>query len=134
MTPLDALPIWIVLPVAIFLVVGSTLTLLGAVGLFHLKKFYDRVHVATLGTSWGAAAILLSSILAYSWVQGRVITHEFVIGAFVMITTPVTYMLLCRAALNRDQFEGSKDVPPLPAPEAPPLSEPEKSADEQRDS
>ncbi|MDT8854224.1 monovalent cation/H(+) antiporter subunit G [Paracoccaceae bacterium Fryx2] len=112
MTALDGLPLWLALLVAAFLVIGSTLTFLGALGLLRLKSFYDRLHAPTLGTSWGTAGILLASMLVYSWMQDRTILHELVIGSFVMITTPVTLMLLGRAALHRDRAEGSADVPP----------------------
>lgn len=116
MTPIDTLPIWLALPVALLLVIGSTLTFLGALGLVQLKSFYDRIHAPTLGTSWGTAGILLGSMLAYSWVQDRTILHELVIGTFVMITTPVTLMLLGGAALHRDRVEGGTEVPPRREP------------------
>lgn len=106
MTALQDLPAWLMLPVAALLILGSTLTLLGAFGLLHLKSFYDRIHAPTLGTSWGTAAILLASILAWSWLQDRVFVHELVIGICVMVTTPVTLMFLGRAALHRDRTEG----------------------------
>ena len=112
MTPLDSLPLWLAAPVAALLVIGSTLTLLGAFGLLQLQSFYDRIHAPTLGTSWGAAAILLASILAYSWVQERLVVHEIVVGICVMVTTPVTTMLIGRAALHRARKEGTKGVPP----------------------
>lgn len=112
MTPLDSLPLWLAAPVAALLVIGSTLTLLGAFGLLQLQSFYDRIHAPTLGTSWGTAAILLASILAYSWVQERLVVHEIVVGICVMVTTPVTTMLIGRAALHRDRKEGTKGVPP----------------------
>jgi multicomponent K+:H+ antiporter subunit G len=111
MTPLDTMPLWLVVPVAVLLVLGSSLTLLGTFGLLHLKSFYDRIHAPTLGTSWGAAAILLASMASYSWVQERWIVHELVVGVFVMLTTPVTLMLLGRAALHRDRAEALGDVP-----------------------
>jgi multicomponent K+:H+ antiporter subunit G len=111
MTPLDDLPLWLAVPVMFFLIIGSTLTMLGAFGLLHLRSFYDRIHAPTLGTSWGTAAILLASILAYSWTESRLAHHEVVIGIFVMVTTPVTLMLLGRAALLRDRDEGRPDIP-----------------------
>ena len=111
MTALDALPLWIALPVAVLLVIGSTLTLLGAFGLLHLRSFYDRIHAPTLGTSWGTAGILLASLLSWSWVQDRVFLHELVIGICVMATTPVTLMFLGRAALHRDRAERNREVP-----------------------
>jgi multicomponent K+:H+ antiporter subunit G len=35
------------------------------------------------------------------------------IGVFLTLTTPITLMLLVRAALYRDREEGSQDVPQL---------------------
>lgn len=109
MTGLDGLPLWIALPVAALVVLGSTLTLLGAIGLVQLRSFFDRLHAPTLGTSWGAAGIILASMLASSWIEGRAVLHEVVIGVFVMITTPVTLMMLGRAALHRDRAEKPVD-------------------------
>ncbi|MDD9709483.1 monovalent cation/H(+) antiporter subunit G [Seohaeicola sp. SP36] len=111
MTALDDLPAWLMLIVAFFLVLGSSLTLLGTFGLLHLKSFYDRIHAPTLGTSWGAAAILLASLLAWSWIQDRVFLHEIVIGICIMLTTPVTLMFLGRSALQRDRAAGQLQAP-----------------------
>ncbi|NPD14175.1 cation:proton antiporter [Xinfangfangia sp. D13-10-4-6] len=118
MSYLDTLPPWIAIPVAFFLILGSTLTLLGAFGLARLRDFYDRLHAPTLGTSWGAAGILLASMILMSWNESepgwsglRPVLHELVIGIFLMITTPVTLMLLGRAALHRDRIEGTPGIP-----------------------
>jgi len=113
MNSLDTLPAWLSLPVALLLVLGSTLTLMGTFGLLHLRNFYDRIHAPTLGTSWGTAAILLGSLLSWSWVQDRVFVHELVIGICVMVTTPVTLMFLGRAALHRDRVAENPQVPKL---------------------
>lgn len=115
MTALDTLPPWLAVIVALLLVIGGSLTLMGALGLVRLRSFYERIHAPTLGTSWGTAAILLASLLSYSWLQDRAVLHEVVIGLFVMITTPVTLMLLGAAALKRDRAAGNTEVPP-PAP------------------
>lgn len=112
MTSFEALPMWVAIPVALLLVIGSSLTFLGTLGLVRLHSFYDRIYAPTLGTSWGTAGILLAGLLAFSWGQDRVIVHELVIGIFVMITTPVTLMLLGRAALHRDRKDGTPGVPP----------------------
>ena len=37
--------------------------------------------------------------------------YEVLIGVFMTLTTPITYMLLVRAALHRDRSEG-QDRPP----------------------
>ena len=44
--------------------------------------------------------------------QSRPVLHEVLIAVFVTVTTPVTLMLLARAALYRDRSEGSTEVPP----------------------
>lgn len=111
MTGFETLSLWVALPVAGLLVLGSTLTLLGTVGLVQLKSFYDRLHAPTLGTSWGAAGVLLASMLLFSALDGRAALHELVIGIFLLVTTPVTLMLLGRAALHRDRAEKLPGVP-----------------------
>lgn len=129
MSALYSLPPWLMALVVLFLVLGSTLTLLGAFGLFHLKSFYDRIHAPTLGTSWGTAAILLASLITWSWVQDRVFVHELVIGICVMVTTPVTLMFLGRAALHRDRAEGLRTVPGAGSNNDPAQKPPESRAD-----
>jgi multicomponent K+:H+ antiporter subunit G len=103
MTHLDAVPLWAAIPAALLLVVGAGLTLLGTLGLVRLPTFYERIHAPTLGTSWGAAGILLASVIVFSAAEGRPVLHELLIGPFVTVTTPVTLMLLARAALYRDR-------------------------------
>ena len=111
MSHLETLPMWAAIVIAIFLLVGSGLTLLGTIGLAYLRSFYDRLHAPTLGTSWGAAGIIVASMLMFSVTGDRAILHEFLIGAFVMITTPVTLLLLGRAAIHRDRVEQSANLP-----------------------
>lgn len=109
------LPAWVALLVAFFLVFGSGLTLLGAIGLVRFQSFYERVHAPTLGTTWGAGAILIASIICFSVLQSRPVLHEVLITIFVVGTTPVTLMLLARAALYRDRTEGTPGVPQFEA-------------------
>ncbi len=111
------LPLWAALPVAVLLLMGSGLTLIGTIGLVRLRSFYGRVHAPTLGTTLGIGCILLASILYFSVLQTRLVLHEILIAVFMIVTTPVTLMLLTRAALYRDQREGSAEVPPEPQPE-----------------
>lgn len=107
MTHLDNIPPAVAIAVAVLVAIGSVLTLLGAIGLVRLPSFYERLHAPTLGTSWGAAGILLGSMLMFSAVGGRWVFHEVFIGILIMVTTPVTLMVLGRAALHRDRAEGT---------------------------
>lgn len=104
-------PLWAALLIAFLVVGGAFLTLMGAIGLVRLTSFYERIHAPTLGTSFGALGILTASAMLSSIGEGRFIAHEVLIFVFISVTTPVTLMLLARAALYRDRVEGSPEVP-----------------------
>ena len=109
------LPEWLAVVVAVLAVSGAGLSLLGAFGLVRLGSFYDRVHTPTLGATLGMALILIASWLYFGGAQGRWLPREALIAVFLTITTPVTLILLARAALFRDRTErsepGEKIVP-----------------------
>jgi multicomponent K+:H+ antiporter subunit G len=91
---------------ALLVVLGAALALIGSLGLLRLRSFYDRVHAPTLGTTLGTGLVLIASIILFSALESRPVLHEILIGAFMTVTTPVTFMLLVRAALHRDRSEG----------------------------
>ena len=111
MSGLAGLPVWAAVLTALFVLIGATVTLIGSFGLLRLSSFYRRVHAPTLGTTLGMGGILLGSAVYFSVLETRPVVHEILLAAFVTLTTPVTLMLLARAALYRDRTEGSKDVP-----------------------
>lgn len=113
MQPLEV-PTWAALLTCILVLLGAGLTLIGSIGLLRFKSFYERVHAPTLGTTLGAGCILVASIVCFSVLQTRPVLHEILIAIFITITTPVTLMLLVRAALHRDWHEGSDQVPGAP--------------------
>lgn len=110
MNSLHALPEWAALLVGALLLGGALLTCIGSVGLLRLRSFYRRVHAPTLGTTLGLYLVLAASILFFSLQQGRLVLHLILIGACVTVTTPITLMLLVRAALARDRETGAADV------------------------
>lgn len=118
------LPVWAAILVAAFMLLGAGLTLIGAFGFYRLRSFYDRIHAPTLGTSWGTAGIVMASMICFTVLQSRPVFHEILVGIFVTVTTPVTLMLLGRAALYRDRSEGSPDVPSMDPPHG--VLEPER--------
>jgi multicomponent K+:H+ antiporter subunit G len=120
MSGASELPVWVALIIAGFLLVGAGLTFLGALGMLRLKSFYERVHAPTLGTTGGAGAILIASIIHFSVLGSRLAVQEILITAFVLVTTPVTLMLLARAALYRDRAEDNQGVPPRLKGDIPP--------------
>jgi multicomponent K+:H+ antiporter subunit G len=109
-----ALPLPVAIVIAVVLLCGAGFALAGAVGAFRLRSFYQRVHAPTLGSSLGMFLILASSILYFSVMRGAPVIHEILIAIFLSLTTPISLMLIVRAALARDRLEGSQDVPPLP--------------------
>ena len=90
---------------AMLLICGATITLIGASGLLRLKSFYQRVHAPTLGTTLGTTCVALASIIYFSALGSRVVVHELLIIVFVTVTTPISLMVLVRAAVARDQSE-----------------------------
>lgn len=113
---LDELPVWAAILVSIVVLLGALITLLGSIGLAKLESFYERLHAPTLGSSLGTFLILLGSVLYFSISGQRLLVHEILIFLFVSITTPVTLMLLARAALYRDRAERNGNVPDSVAP------------------
>ncbi|OJY89882.1 MAG: potassium:proton antiporter [Lysobacterales bacterium 63-13] len=111
MNHLDALPPWAAILVAIFVLLGALFAFIGSLGLLRLKNFYQRVHAPTLGTTLGTFFMLAASITCSTVLHARPIYYEILIGVFLTLTTPITLMLLVRAALYRDREEGSLDVP-----------------------
>ncbi len=111
MSHLTDLPLWAAIPVCILLLAGSIITLVGSIGLLRLKSFYSRLHAPTLGTSAGVVLISLASMICFAVLQNRWIFHEVLIIVFMILTTPVTLMLLGQSALYRDRIEGTDDVP-----------------------
>lgn len=105
------IPVWAAVAVAFFLLVGSGLALIGAIGFLRLPTFYERIHAPTLGTSWGIGGVMLASMIFFTVSSGRLVFHEILIGIFVTVTTPITFMMLARAALHRDRAEGNGNVP-----------------------
>ena len=110
-------PVWLSCLIVCLAISGAGLSLLGTVGLVRLKSFYDRVHAPTLGATLGMALILTASWLYFLPSQERWLPRELLIGLFLTVTTPVTLILLARAALFRDRTEVSEPEE-KPVPEA----------------
>lgn len=105
------LPLWAAILVSVFLLAGSLITMIGAIGLIRFKLFYERIHAPTLGTTFGVGGILIASIIFFTVLQSRPVLHELLITAFVFVTTPVTLMLLTRATMHRDKTDDSRQLP-----------------------
>jgi multicomponent K+:H+ antiporter subunit G len=95
---------------AVLVTVGAAITLIGALGLLSLHSFYERVHAPTLGTTLGTTCIVFSSMI-YFWAQGtHFVLDGLLIIALLTATTPVTLMVLVRAAVLRDRYESKEGI------------------------
>ena len=103
---MSELPAWAALPAAILLIVAGVLAAVGAFGLLRLPDFLTRMHPPAMGSTLGTGCVLLASILVSSAVAGRPVVHALLITLFIVITAPVTAMLLARAAVYRSERRG----------------------------
>lgn len=103
MTAAAEIPLAVAVLTALLVLAGATLTLIGALGLLRLNTFYERVHAPTMGTTLGTGCVLIASIVLFSVLESRPVLHEVAIGVLMTLTTPVTFMLLLRAAMQRDR-------------------------------
>lgn len=96
-----SLPWWIAIPTAVLLVLGGIVTLTGTVGLIRLPNFYSRMHAPTMGNTLGVFCILVASMLLASFVEQKLVLHQLLITILLVIVSPVTAILLMRAAIRR---------------------------------
>src|SRR5690606_18790542 len=95
MAPTIAL--WAAVPAALLLVLGGVLALIGGLGLLRLPDFYQRLHAPTLSNTLGCGSVLVASLLYFSVLHGRLMPREVLITVFIVMTSPVTAMLLIKA-------------------------------------
>jgi multicomponent K+:H+ antiporter subunit G len=100
----DIAAVWAILT-AMFLIAGAALALIGSLGLLRLQSFYQRVHAPTLGTTLATGFIAAASMIYYSALGSRLVLHELLIAIFVTATTPISLMILVRAAVFREELE-----------------------------
>lgn len=111
MNHLANLPVWAAVAVGVLIVVGAGVTLLGTIGLLRFGSFYERIHAPTLGNTGGALCILIASAICFSVLGTKPVLHEVLLAVFLVVTTPISLMLLGRAALYRDRTEEVDGVP-----------------------
>jgi multicomponent K+:H+ antiporter subunit G len=104
-------PIFLGILTAVLLVGGAAITLIGSLGLLRLRSFYERVHAPTLGSTLGTFSIAFASIIYFSALGARPVLHELLIIVFVTVTTPISLMVLVRAAVFRDESESEGTFP-----------------------
>lgn len=109
MNTIDGIPVWAAVPIALLLVLGGSISLIGALGLLRLPTFYQRIHGPAVTATLGVGSILIASLTYFTVLQHRLVIHEVVIAAFVLMTAPVVAMLVMRAAVYRDLERGQPE-------------------------
>lgn len=102
--------------VALLLLSSGIVVLTAALGLCRLPDFFSRMHAPALVSTLAAWIVTLASIIHFSARAGELRLHVWLIIIILSITTPVTTVVLARAALFRRRYSGDPLPPPL-APE-----------------
>lgn len=110
----DDAPAWLLFIVSLLLILGGVLALTGGVGLLRLSNFYQRTHAPSLPATLGIGCVLIASMLFFSVTSGRFVLHELLITMAVLLSAPVTAMMLNRAAIERDRRQYREDAPVPP--------------------
>ena len=110
MSEVTDVPSFATILTATLLIGGAAITLIGSLGLLRLRGFYQRVHAPTLGTTLGTIFITTASMIYFSALGTRPVLHELLVIVFVTTTTPITLMVLVRAARFRDGAENERNL------------------------
>jgi len=101
MNTVIALPLWADVLVSLLVTVGALMTLIGSLGLARLPSFYARLHAPTLGATLGCACFAAATIVTFSLSESRLIGPAILISVFIIITAPLSAMLLIKVGLYR---------------------------------
>ena len=92
--------------VAVLLVTSGAVVLMAAVGLWRLPDFFLRMHAPALASTLAAWIATVAFIVHFS-VQGSGLhLHGWLIVIVLSVTTPITTLVLARAALFRRRQAG----------------------------
>lgn len=101
---------WIV---ALLLLASGGIVLTAALGLARLGDFFTRMHAPALASTLAAWVVTIASILHFTAGAGTLALHTWLIIIVLAITTPVTTIVLARAALLRARQAGEAVPRPL---------------------
>jgi multicomponent Na+:H+ antiporter subunit G len=80
----------------ILAVIGATLVLLAAVGIVRMPDIFTRMQAATKASTLGLGCLLAAAAIALA--DSSAVVRSVAIGAFVMLTSPVSNHVIARAA------------------------------------
>ena len=106
-----ALPVWADALVAVLVLAGAGVALLGSTGLLRLPTFFERIHAPAIIATLGCWCMTAATVVFYSVQEGTLSVFALLIAALIAITVPIPTIFLMRAALFRARQAGH-DVPP----------------------
>jgi multicomponent Na+:H+ antiporter subunit G len=77
-------------------VLGATLVLLAAIGIVRMPDLFTRMQAATKASTLGLGCLLAAAAIALA--DFSAFARALSIGAFVMLTSPVSNHVIARAA------------------------------------
>jgi multicomponent Na+:H+ antiporter subunit G len=99
---------------------GATLVLLAAIGIVRMPDLFTRMQAATKASTLGLGCLLGAAAIALP--DSSAVVRAISIGAFVMLTSPVSTHVIARAAyLTKvplwkgtvlDEWSSNRDLPP----------------------
>lgn len=105
------LPLWAEVLIAVLVLGGAIVALLGSLGLMRLKSYFERVHSPSIIATMGCWLIMWATFVFFSATGQGLALHALLIAIFIAVTVPITTIFLMRAALFRARRAG-RDVPP----------------------
>lgn len=81
---------------AVFLVVGASFCLLGAIGMLRMPDMFTRLHAATKTGTLGVGFIMLAAALRFQELDASI--RAFLVVAFLFATAPIGAHVIARAA------------------------------------
>jgi multicomponent Na+:H+ antiporter subunit G len=76
--------------------IGATLVLLAAIGIVRMPDLFTRMQAATKASTLGLGCLLAGAGIALA--DSSALVRAISIGAFVMLTSPVSNHVIARAA------------------------------------
>ncbi|MGM0451034.1 MAG: Na+/H+ antiporter subunit G [Pseudomonadota bacterium] len=95
------MPFWLDALIALLLLGGALVALLGSIGLARMPDFYMRLHGPTKASTLGVGATLLGSMIWFGVGHEGLSVQEILITVFLFATAPVSAHMMARAALHR---------------------------------
>ena len=86
--------------ISALLVIGGVFGLVGSYGLVKLPDPMTRLHAPTKAATLGVGGVLLASLAWFAIFGGQLSWHELLIALFIVLTSPITGLMIAKAHLH----------------------------------